>query len=257
MNAPIKPACNRSPSRIRSCSASSATWTAHGSAPTRARRSRSITCNGRHDRQRARDGRRRSEARDRGRRPRLARLARQDRQGARAAAAQMVRPDDGEQDDLGLLLTTEQGKPLAEAKGEIAYAPRSSNGSPRGQASLRRRDPGSTSPTSGSWSQAADRRRRDDHAVEFPERDDHAQGRAGAGRRSPWCSARRGDPFSGACARRTRRASRHSEGVFNVITGGFEGDRRRAVREPGGAQALVHGLDRNRARADAPVGRHG
>jgi succinate-semialdehyde dehydrogenase/glutarate-semialdehyde dehydrogenase len=26
------------------------------------------------------------------------------------------------QDDLGLLMTTEQGKPLAEAKGEIAYA---------------------------------------------------------------------------------------------------------------------------------------
>ena len=34
-------------------------------------------------------------------------------------------------DDLALIMTAEQGKPLAEGKGEIAYAAASSNGSPR------------------------------------------------------------------------------------------------------------------------------
>jgi succinate-semialdehyde dehydrogenase/glutarate-semialdehyde dehydrogenase len=33
------------------------------------------------------------------------------------------------QDDLALIMTAEQGKPLTESKGEIAYAPRSSTGS--------------------------------------------------------------------------------------------------------------------------------
>jgi acyl-CoA reductase-like NAD-dependent aldehyde dehydrogenase len=37
------------------------------------------------------------------------------------------------QDDLGAIMTAEQGKPLAEAKGEIAYAQVSSNGSARKQ----------------------------------------------------------------------------------------------------------------------------
>ena len=35
------------------------------------------------------------------------------------------------QDDLGLILTTEQGKPLAEAKGEIVYGGPSLNGLPK------------------------------------------------------------------------------------------------------------------------------
>ena len=33
----------------------------------------------------------------------------------------MVRPLHANQDDLGTILTAEMGKPLAEAKGEIAY----------------------------------------------------------------------------------------------------------------------------------------
>ena len=62
--------------------------------------------------------------------PGLARAAR--RRSARAILRRLVRPDAGErQDDLARLLTTEQGKPLAEAKGEIAYAASSSSGSPR------------------------------------------------------------------------------------------------------------------------------
>ena len=40
-------------------------------------------------------------------------------------------------------------------------------------------------------------------------------------------------------------------GVLNVVTGKALGDRRRDVREPDGAQALVHRLDRGRPPADA------
>ncbi len=42
-------------------------------------------------------------------------------QGTRGDPAQVVRPDDANQDDLGTILCAEMGKPLAEAKGEIAY----------------------------------------------------------------------------------------------------------------------------------------
>ena len=47
------------------------------------------------------------------------------------------------QDDLGALMTAEQGKPLAEAKGEIAYAASFIEWfAEEGQARLRRHDPG-------------------------------------------------------------------------------------------------------------------
>ncbi len=56
------------------------------------------------------------------------------------------------QDDLGLIMTTEQGKPLAEAKGEIAYAavvPRVVRRG--GQARLRRCDPEQSGPIAAWW----------------------------------------------------------------------------------------------------------
>ena len=63
----------------------------------------------------------RDAARDRGGQPRVARVARHARQGPLRDRAQVVRPHPrSTPDDLALILTTEQGKPLAEAKGEIA-----------------------------------------------------------------------------------------------------------------------------------------
>ncbi len=56
----------------------------------------------------------------------------------------------------------------------------------------------------------ADRRLRRDHAVELPDRDDHAQGRAGAGGRLPGRDqAGRADAAVGAGAGRAGRARRH------------------------------------------------
>ena len=51
------------------------------------------------------------------------------------------------------------------------------------QAHLRRHDPAAPGRQAHRRHQAADRRVRGGHAVEFPQRDDHAQGRPGAGRR--------------------------------------------------------------------------
>ena len=86
------------------------------------------------------------------------------------------------QDDLATLMTAEQGKPLAEAKGEIAYAASFIEWF----AEEGKRIYGDTIPAHGTDKrivviEGADRRLRRDHAVELPGRDDHAQGRAGAG----------------------------------------------------------------------------
>ena len=54
-------------------------------------------------------------------------------------------------DDLGALMTAEQGKPLAEAKGEVAYAASFMNGSPKkpsGFTEIRSRRPGRTADSS-------------------------------------------------------------------------------------------------------------
>ncbi len=87
-------------------------------------------------------------------------------------------------DDLALIMTMEQGKPLAEAKGEVVYA--ASFLEWFGEEA--KRVYGDTIPqnvpgTPHRRHQGADRRRRRDHAVEFPVRHDHPQGGAGAGRR--------------------------------------------------------------------------
>src|SRR3954471_6991262 len=102
--------------------------------------------------------------------------------------------------------------------------------------------------------QAADRSRGADHAVEFPERGDHAHGRPGARLGLPGGDqARRPDALLGARDGRARRARRHPEGRAQHHYGRLEGDRRRAVRQPEGAQALLHRLHRDRARPHAPV----
>ncbi len=156
-------------------------------------------------------------------------------------------------DDLALILTTEQGKPLAEAKAEIAI----------GAAYVEwfaeegKRVYGDVIPTIGSRppprrGQAARRRVRRDHAVELPVLDDHAQGRARARRRlHRGDQARRGDAVLRARAGRARASRRIPPG--RVQRGHRQGvaDRRRDVRQPDRAQALVHRLDRSRPHADA------
>ncbi len=87
-------------------------------------------------------------------------------------------------DELALLLTSEQGKPLAEARGEIIYGASFTEF----YAEEAKRIYGETIPTFKQGTphhrhQAAARRHRRDHAVELPARDDHAEGVAGAGRR--------------------------------------------------------------------------
>ena len=86
-------------------------------------------------------------------------------------------------DDLALIMTAEQGKPLAESRGEIAYGASFIEWF----AEEAKRVYGDTIPVARAGQahrrhQAADRRVRRDHAVELPGRDDHAQGRR---RRSP------------------------------------------------------------------------
>ena len=115
-------------------------------------------------------------------------------------------------DDLALILTTEQGKPLAEAKGEVAYRRLVRRVVRRGGAArLRRRDPDHRQRPAPGRDQAAGRRLRGDHAVELPVVDDHAQGRAGARRRlHRRHQAGRSDAVLGAGAGRARAARRLS-----------------------------------------------
>ena len=117
-------------------------------------------------------------------------------------------------DELALLLTTEQGKPLAEAKGEIVYAA----GFVEFFAEEAKRIYGETIPTiqggrAHRRHQAAGRRRRRHHAVEFPRRHDHAQGGPGARRRlHRGVQAGRRDAADGAGPGRARRARRGPQG---------------------------------------------
>ena len=105
------------------------------------------------------------------------------------------------QEDLAIIMTAEQGKPLAESRGEIAYAASFIEWfAEEAQARLRRHDPRAPARQAHRRHQAAGRRVRGDHAVELPGGDDHAQGRAGA---------RRG-LHDGRQARLRRRPSRRS-----------------------------------------------
>ena len=88
------------------------------------------------------------------------------------------------QDDLARLLTLEQGKPLAEAKGEVGMTPPMCSLVRRGGAAhLWRRHPVALGRPAHPRHQGAGRRRRRHHAVELPVLDDRPQARAGARRR--------------------------------------------------------------------------
>ena len=164
------------------------------------------------DRHRAEDGRGRNPPRDRRGRCRLARLARQDRQGAQRRAAQVERPD-----------ARQRRRPGADHDGRAGQAAGRGEGRNRlrgvvhrvvrrrGQARLRRHDAVALGRPAHRRHQAADRRLRGDHAVELPGRDDHAQGRPGARRRLPdGLQAGAGHALLGARAGRARRARRRA-----------------------------------------------
>ncbi len=131
-------------------------------------------------------------------------------------------------DDLAVIMTAEQGKPLAESKGEIAYAASFIDWfAEEGKAHLRRHDPAERQGSPYPCPEGADRRVRRDHAVELPRRDDHAQGRTGLGcrlhRRDP---SGQPDPVFSAGARGAGRTRRHAAGRLQHHHRPFRRDRR-------------------------------
>ena len=138
--------------------------------------------------------------------------AQQDRQGARRNPAQMVRPDDGEPGRS----RAHHDRRAGQAACGVARRDRLWRLVHRvlrrgGQAHLRRDDPLALVDLAHGRHQAAARRGRGDHAVELPQRDDHAQGRPGARRRLRLRLQAGGrDAAVGARSGRTRRTRRHS-----------------------------------------------
>ena len=156
------------------------------------------------------------------------------------------------QQPLAELLTTEQGKSLAEAKGEIAI----SAAYILWFAEEGRRTYGDVVPSP--W---ADRRiittkqpvgvDRRDHAVEFPVLDAGPQARPGArGRLHGRREAGVADALFGARLGRAGRGSRLPEGRDQHRDRLGRRDRRRDLRQSAGAQADLHRLDRGRQDPD-------
>ena len=148
------------------------------------------------------------------------------------------------QEDLATIMTLEQGKPLAESRGEIAY----------GSAFIEwfaeegRRIYGDVIPAN-----AGDRRivvlkepigGGGNHAVELSQRDDRAQGGGRTrGRMHHGNQARSRDSFFCPCASRARRTGGCAKGGTQHNHGRRNRNWSRAVRESGGAQAFVHRVD--------------
>ena len=179
-----------------------------------------------------------------------ARLGRRPAPGAQRDPPPRLRPALERQEELALLMTLEMGKPLAEARGEIAYAAeffrwfseeavRIDGGyavAPNGQGPLPRHAP-------------AGRPVPPDHAVELPDGHGHPQDRPGrGGRLHDGGQARRADPAVDAGARRDhaggRSARRRPQPRDHHRTRRRDGaaDPRRP-----GPQALLHRLHRRSA----------
>jgi succinate-semialdehyde dehydrogenase/glutarate-semialdehyde dehydrogenase len=125
------------------------------------------------------------------------------------------------QEDLAVLMTTEQGKPLAESKGEIAYGASFIEWF----AEEGKRIYGDVIPQHQAdkrivCHQAADRCVRGDHAVELSERNDHPQSGSGA-RRRLHDGDQAGDIHAvlGACLCELAERAGIPKGVINVVTG--------------------------------------
>ena len=159
------------------------------------------------------------------------------------------------QQPLAELLTTEQGKSLAESKGEIAISAGLRAVVRRGGAPhlWRRRALAMEGPPHPRH-QGAGRRHRRDHAVEFPVLDAVAQDRAGAGRRlHGGDQAGLADAVFGPRLGRAVRGGGFPKGAVNVVTGsaGEIGDEicsNSLVQE-----AHLHRLDRSRQGADGQM----
>ena len=159
-------------------------------------------------------GRRRDAARDRGRRRRAARLARAPGARARGDPARLLGPDAPPPARPGHDPDARAGQ----AAGRVGRRDRLRGLVPRvvrrgGQARLRRHDPGAADGHAHRRAQAARRRLRRHHALELPLGDDHAQGRAGAGRgQHDRLQAGRADAALGARAGRARRPRGRARG---------------------------------------------
>ncbi len=156
------------------------------------------------------------------------------------------------QEELAQLMTREQGKPLAEARGESAVRRLLHGMGGRGSQARVRRDDTRLAPRQAHPHPApAGRRDRLHHAVELPVGDDHAQAGPGARRRlHDGDQAGRPDAALGAGARRARARSRHSARRGQHRDRRFARHRRRAAVESDRAQALVHRVDRSRQDPD-------
>ena len=163
------------------------------------------------------------------------------------------------QEDLATLMTLEQGKPLAESRGEVAYGA----GFIEWFAEEAKRTYGDVIP-----SHARDKRiivikepigvRRLHHTLELPHRDDHPQGGTGAGcRMHDRRQASIADPFLCACPGRTRRARGRPERGAQRRHRLRARYRRRTHLESGRPEDLVHRFDRGRQAADGAVRLHG
>ena len=124
------------------------------------------------------------------------------------------------QKDLAAIMTSEQGKPVTEAAGEIAYAASFlewfAEEAKRIDGDVLQ-SPGRPAPAGA---QAAHRRHRRHHAVELPGRHDHAQGRPGAGRRlHHGAQARPADPLTALALAVLAEEAGVPAGVFHVVTG--------------------------------------
>ena len=163
-------------------------------------------------------------------------------------------------DELATLMTLEMGKPVAESKAEIVYA-----------ADFFRWFSGEALRIDGNYKQFANGTSRvlvmkqpvgpraDDHALELPDGDGHAQGRPGDRRRlhdrgQAGAADAAVDAGAGARSSRRRAARRRRQHPHDLVVGHHDGA---ADRGPAPAQALLHGLDRGRAQADRGLGQEG
>ncbi len=150
-------------------------------------------------------------------------------------------------DDLALLMTPEQGKPLAEAKGEVRLRRLVHRVVWRRSQARRRRDARfAVAGQTHRRDQGADRRVRRDHAVELPGRDDHPQGR-----RRRWppvarsCSSRpNSTPLSALALAVLAERAGVPKGVFSVVTGDSKAIGGEMTAQPARAQADLYRLDR-------------
>ena len=159
------------------------------------------------------------------------------------------------QEDLAQLMTAEQGKPLVESRGEVAYAASFTEFYRRGgETGLWRDHPVPQGGRAHRRRPPAGRRGGGDHAVELPARHDHPQGVACARRRLHHrLQARERDPAVGLCARRAGRArGRACRRVQRHHRRG-PGDRRRTHLQPDRARRDLHRVDRDRQGADGAM----